>query len=85
MKKVKTAKHNRTSDIDYVEEAKTMHERLSRFIQSERNEIGEDFSDVYSMIDRRVLRELIEELEFQVFRRDARQAECAVDSLMSII
>lgn len=63
---------------DYKIVAKNLHSRLSQFIQSVPSATGEDFSDVYAILDANELQRQLDEFEFQVFKKRANQAEeCA--------
>ena len=62
-------------NIDYKERAKALHNRLSRFINSKPSSEGEDFSDVYDMIDRAAIKDAMLDLEFALFKSDPKMID----------
>lgn len=53
-----------------MDEAKSLADRLHRFIQSKPAKHGEDFGDIVDLMELRRANALVEELQFSIFKRD---------------
>ena len=73
------------SHEDYIEQAKQLHSKLSRFIHSVPDKSGEDFSEVYDLLDKNRIQDLLNEFSYFVFMKRTGDAEITVTNILDML